>query len=161
DSCCQARSDIDSRARPPGPHGDMLQRTQTFAESEPCGCRRSMRRKQLTTLSRIRTSVASPVSGAAGQGEAHRGDGTRGWRRPKGNSAVALYLPDLNTQTAGPMATQHTRWSQFGVLVTVFFFWGFVAASNDILIPVFKNAFNLSQQQSMYVALAFYVAYTV
>jgi FHS family L-fucose permease-like MFS transporter len=59
------------------------------------------------------------------------------------------------------MATQHTRWSQFGVLVTVFFFWGFVAASNDILIPVFKNAFNLSQRQSMYVALAFYVAYTV
>lgn len=59
------------------------------------------------------------------------------------------------------MATQQTRWSQFGVLVTVFFFWGFVAASNDILIPVFKNAFNLSQQQSMYVALAFYVAYTV
>src|SRR5690606_17687747 len=107
------------------------------------------------------TSVASPVSGAAGQGEAHRGDGTRDWRRPKGNSAAALYLPDLNTQTAGPMATQHTRWSQFGVLVTVFFFWGFVAASNDILIPVFKNAFNLSQQQSMYVALAFYVAYTV
>ena len=59
------------------------------------------------------------------------------------------------------MATQQTRWSQFGVLDTVFFFWGFVAASNDILIPVFKNAFNLSQQQSMYVALAFYVAYTV
>ena len=59
------------------------------------------------------------------------------------------------------MATQHTRWSQFGVLVTVFFFWGFVAASNDILIPVFKNAFDLSQRQSMYVALAFYVAYTV
>ncbi len=59
------------------------------------------------------------------------------------------------------MTTIKTRWSQFGVLVTVFFFWGFVAASNDILIPVFKNAFHLSQQQSMYVAVAFYVAYTV
>ncbi|WP_202841734.1 MFS transporter [Luteimonas saliphila] len=59
------------------------------------------------------------------------------------------------------MTTHQTRWSQFAVLVTVFFFWGFVAASNDILIPVFKNAFHLSQQQSMYVALAFYVAYTV
>lgn len=54
-----------------------------------------------------------------------------------------------------------TRWSQFAVLITVFFFWGFVAASNDILIPVFKNAFHLSQAQSQYVALAFYVAYTV
>ncbi len=59
------------------------------------------------------------------------------------------------------MTTQKTRWSQFLVLITVFFFWGFVAASNDILIPVFKNAFHLSQAQSQYVALAFYVAYTV
>ncbi|MGJ4728289.1 MFS transporter [Luteimonas sp. SDU101] len=59
------------------------------------------------------------------------------------------------------MTTHQTRWSQFGVLVTVFFFWGFVAASNEILIPVFKNAFDLSQAQSQYVAVAFYVAYTV
>ena len=59
------------------------------------------------------------------------------------------------------MTTHQTRWSQFLVLITVFFFWGFVAASNEILIPVFKSAFNLSQMQSMYVAMAFYVAYTV
>jgi len=56
---------------------------------------------------------------------------------------------------------QSTKWSQFGTLVTVFFFWGFVAASNDILIPVFKKAFNLSQAQSQLVSVAFYVAYTV
>jgi len=43
----------------------------------------------------------------------------------------------------------------------VFFFWGFVAASNDILIPVFKKAFDLSQGESQLVSLAFYVAYTV
>ncbi len=54
-----------------------------------------------------------------------------------------------------------TKWSQFGTLVSVFFFWGFVAASNDILIPVFKKAFNLSQSQSQLVSVAFYVAYTV
>ena len=35
-------------------------------------------------------------------------------------------------------APTQTKWGQFGVLITVFFFWGFVAASNDILIPVFK-----------------------
>ena len=28
----------------------------------------------------------------------------------------------------------------FPALVVIFFFWGFVAASNDILIPVFKQA---------------------
>lgn len=54
-----------------------------------------------------------------------------------------------------------TKWSQFLPLVTVFFFWGFVAASNDILIPVFKKAFDLSQTQSQLVSLAFYIAYTV
>ena len=57
--------------------------------------------------------------------------------------------------------TQKTRWSQFGVLLTVFFFWGFVAASNDILIPVFQKAFNLSHAQSQLVSFAFYIAYTV
>jgi len=54
-----------------------------------------------------------------------------------------------------------TKWGQFIPLVTVFFFWGFVAASNDILIPVFKKAFDLSQGQSQLVSVAFYVAYTV
>ncbi len=57
--------------------------------------------------------------------------------------------------------TVSTKWSQFGTLITVFFFWGFVAASNDILIPVFKKAFDLTQGQSQLVSVAFYVAYTV
>jgi len=54
-----------------------------------------------------------------------------------------------------------TNWAQFIPLVTVFFFWGFVAASNDILIPVFKKAFDLTQGQSQLVSVAFYIAYTV
>lgn len=57
--------------------------------------------------------------------------------------------------------SKQTNWGQFVPLVTVFFFWGFVAASNDILIPVFKKAFNLTQSQSQLVSVAFYVAYTV
>ncbi|MET0463487.1 MAG: MFS transporter [Chitinophagaceae bacterium] len=56
---------------------------------------------------------------------------------------------------------QQTKWSQFGTLIIVFFFWGFVAASNDILIPVFKENLHLEQWQSQLVAVAFYVAYTV
>jgi FHS family L-fucose permease-like MFS transporter len=57
---------------------------------------------------------------------------------------------------------QHqTKWSQFGTLVTVFFFWGFVAASNDILIPVFKDKLHLQQWQAQMISFAFYVAYTV
>lgn len=56
---------------------------------------------------------------------------------------------------------QQTKWSQFLSLIVVFFFWGFVASSNDILIPVFKKWFVLSQVQSQLVAWAFYVAYFV
>lgn len=57
--------------------------------------------------------------------------------------------------------SQQTKWSQFGTLISVFFFWGFVAASNDILIPVFKEKLHLAQWQSQMISFAFYVAYTV
>ena len=51
--------------------------------------------------------------------------------------------------------------SSFVALISVFFFWGFVAASNGILIPLFKDKFTLSQFQSQLVDLAFYAAYAV
>jgi FHS family L-fucose permease-like MFS transporter len=49
----------------------------------------------------------------------------------------------------------------FYVLISVFFFWGFVAASNTILIPLFKKNFALSQPQSQLVDSAYYLAYGV
>jgi MFS transporter, FHS family, L-fucose permease len=49
----------------------------------------------------------------------------------------------------------------FLTLISVFFFWGFVAASNDILIPVFKEKLQLEQWQSQMISFSFYVAYTV
>ena len=49
----------------------------------------------------------------------------------------------------------------FYILISVFFFWGFVAASNTVLIPVFKSKFNLEQWQSQLVEFAFYIAYFV
>lgn len=54
-----------------------------------------------------------------------------------------------------------TNYPALITLTSVFFFWGFVAASNDILIPVFKNALHLKQWQSQMISFAFYVAYTV
>ena len=54
-----------------------------------------------------------------------------------------------------------TNRSAFITLISVFFFWGFVAASNDILIPVFKEKLHLEQWQSQMISFAFYVAYTV
>ncbi len=46
-------------------------------------------------------------------------------------------------------------------LMTVWFFWSFVAASNGILIPLFKEKFELSQTQAQLVDFAFYAAYFV
>jgi MFS transporter, FHS family, L-fucose permease len=48
-----------------------------------------------------------------------------------------------------------------GTLITVFFFWGFIAAGNGIFIPFCKNYFHLDQFQSQLVDYAFYVAYYV
>ncbi len=54
---------------------------------------------------------------------------------------------------------QQTKWSQFGTLIIVFFFWGFVAASNSIFIPFCKKFFDLDQLQSQLIGSAFYGAY--
>lgn len=59
------------------------------------------------------------------------------------------------------MENQGSKSSSLLVLISVFFFWGFVAASNGILIPVYKDRLHLEQWQTMFIDVAFYVAYTV
>ena len=49
--------------------------------------------------------------------------------------------------------------SALATLVTVFFFWGFIAASNGVFIPFCKTYFNIDQFQSQLVDFAFYGAY--
>lgn len=44
-------------------------------------------------------------------------------------------------------------------LITVFFFWGFIAASNGVFIPFCKHYFHLDQFQSQLIDFAFYGAY--
>jgi FHS family L-fucose permease-like MFS transporter len=54
-----------------------------------------------------------------------------------------------------------SKGSSLGILMAVFFFWGFVAASNTVLIGLFKKNFELTQSQSQMVDLAFYFSYFV
>lgn len=49
----------------------------------------------------------------------------------------------------------------FPVLILVFFFWGFVAASNSIFIPFCKAHFDLNQLESQLIDFAFYGAYFI
>ena len=46
-------------------------------------------------------------------------------------------------------------------LITVFFFWGFIAASNGVFIPFCKTYFSLDQFQSQLIDFAFYGAYYI
>ena len=59
------------------------------------------------------------------------------------------------------MSIHPTHRTHFGTLITVFFFWGFLAASNGVFIPFCKHHFQLSQFQSQLIDLAFYLAYFV
>jgi len=52
-----------------------------------------------------------------------------------------------------------TNYGALGTLVTVFFFWGFIAAGNSVFIPFCKHYFNLDQFQSQLIDFAFYGAY--
>jgi FHS family L-fucose permease-like MFS transporter len=58
-------------------------------------------------------------------------------------------LQSNNTNNKGALST----------LVTVFFFWGFIAAGNGVFIPFCKHYFKLDQFQSQLIDFAFYLAY--
>jgi FHS family L-fucose permease-like MFS transporter len=58
------------------------------------------------------------------------------------------------------MTNQNNK-SALTTLVTVFFFWGFIAASNGVFIPFCKTYFSIDQFQSQLVDFAFYGAYYI
>ena len=54
-----------------------------------------------------------------------------------------------------------TNYPALYTLITVFFFWGFIAAGNSIFIPFCKHYFSLDQFQSQLIDFAFYTAYYI
>jgi len=56
---------------------------------------------------------------------------------------------------------QPTNYGALGTLITVFFFWGFIAAGNSVFIPFCKNYFHLDQFQSQLIDFSFYLAYYI
>lgn len=57
--------------------------------------------------------------------------------------------------------TVKTNYPALYTLIVVFFFWGFLAAGNNIFIPFCKDYFQLDQFQSQLIDFAFYTAYYV
>lgn len=54
-----------------------------------------------------------------------------------------------------------TNYGALTTLITVFFFWGFIASGNGVFIPFCKSYFHLDQFQSQLVDFAFYGAYYI
>src|SRR6478672_9531205 len=63
------------------------------------------------------------------------------------------------TKTTALSQGQPTNFAALSTLVTVFFFWGFIAAGNSVFIPFCKHYFKLDQFQSQLIDFAFYGAY--
>lgn len=65
------------------------------------------------------------------------------------------------TTTPQSATAVKTNTGALATLVIVFFFWGFIAASNSIFIPFCKHYFNLDQFQSQLIDFAYYLAYYI
>ena len=59
------------------------------------------------------------------------------------------------------MSQVKTNYGALTTLITVFFFWGFIAAGNSVFIPFCKHYFHLDQFQSQLIDFAFYFAYYI
>jgi len=64
-------------------------------------------------------------------------------------------------QQKSSAATPAASSGALSTLVTVFFFWGFIAAGNGVFIPFCKHYFHLDQFQSQLIDFAFYLAYYI
>lgn len=75
-----------------------------------------------------------------------------------------MATPSMNVPAPKRNATgklQPTNYGALTTLVTVFFFWGFIAAGNSVFIPFCKHYFHLDQFQSQLIDFAFYLAYYI
>ena len=66
---------------------------------------------------------------------------------------------NIPTAQSLPSTGQPTNYGALSTLVTVFFFWGFIAAGNSVFIPFCKHYFQLDQFQSELIDFAFYGVY--
>lgn len=66
--------------------------------------------------------------------------------------------PDTTTATTKPAPSYR---GPFIIMTSLFFLWGFMTVFNDILIPRFKEAFQLNYFKAMLVQFAFFGAYFV
>lgn len=74
---------------------------------------------------------------------------------------MAQIITKIENKDATEISDIKTNYPALSVLVTVFFFWGFIAAGNSVFIPFCKHYFHLDQFQSQLIDFAFYLAYYI
>ena len=74
---------------------------------------------------------------------------------------MATSITPNKVSTSRKGAYVPTNYGALSTLITVFFFWGFIAAGNSVFIPFCKHYFALDQFQSQLIDFAFYLAYYV
>ena len=62
---------------------------------------------------------------------------------------------------SGTAGSNQSHRVSFSIMTSLFFLWGFMTVLNDILIPNFKDAFQLNHFQAMLVQFAFFGAYFI
>ncbi len=77
------------------------------------------------------------------------------------NQLTIAMSQTIAATAASPITNIKTNTSALATLVIVFFFWGFIAASNSIFIPFCRTHFKLSQFESQLIGSAFYGAYFI
>jgi len=75
--------------------------------------------------------------------------------------ATSIGVTKQPTAPRNPNEEIPTNYGALGTLVSVFFFWGFIAAGNSVFIPFCKHYFELDQFQSQLIDFAFYLAYYI
>jgi FHS family L-fucose permease-like MFS transporter len=72
-----------------------------------------------------------------------------------------LKTPDLQPKLEMEQKNSKSYGTALYTIITVFFFWGFLAASNGIFIPFCKAHFNLTQFESQLIDFTFYGGYFI
>lgn len=76
-------------------------------------------------------------------------------------TSIGISRSNVAANNDGQKGAIPTNYGALGTLVTVFFFWGFIAAGNSVFIPFCKHYFKLDQFQSQLIDFAFYIAYYI
>jgi FHS family L-fucose permease-like MFS transporter len=79
---------------------------------------------------------------------------------PKHKTNQPMASISATTPTA-PSGNNQTFRGPFAIMTSLFFLWGFMTVFNDILIPRFQDAFQLSNFKALLVQFAFFGAYFI